>query len=86
MSEEDTEDGETQSTQTRHWLTNDYIAAFIVVMFAVLLALEAFQWLDLQSAPTAVLWAWVFGFLTAIIWVFGGAAAKTAFDAIGGGQ
>lgn len=82
----DEEEGETQTTQSRHWLTNDYLASFLIVTFVVVISLAALGSLNLQTVPTNVLLAWVLGFVTAVVWTFGGAAASAAIESIGGGE
>lgn len=65
------EDGSTDTTQTRHWLTNDALAAWLLVSFVLTVAAGGLGWIDLGAVP----WQWTYPFvllaLGAGTWVFG---------------
>ena len=80
------DDGETTSTQSRWWLTNDIAALVIVASSMVLIGLSAYGALDLTQVPAEIrVGLWLPGFGIAVAWLFGGGAVK-AYQQMAGGK
>lgn len=69
-------DGETQSSMSRWWLTNDALAAVLVVAMALLVLGRA---AGVAQVPASVVQAFVAYTGVAIVWLFGRGAAKLIF-------
>lgn len=83
MSESENEaDGETQSTQSRHWLTNDGLAYLLnLSLIGVLAASAAGYQVELSGTLLTVYAASV---ALANLWAFGSQAASKLGDMMGG--
>lgn len=81
MAEDESEDGETRSTATRHPYTNDALAGALV-LFAI--GLSALYVHHGQSLPGWLAAANLVAILTAVVWAFGAKAFAAAKDAVGG--
>ena len=74
--ESDQEPGETQSSQSRYWLTNDAIALLLVIGFVGTLWLHGFGVIDLSTLPADALLAFLVYVGVAVTWAFGTDAVR----------
>lgn len=71
----------TESTQERHWLTNDAMALALVASLIVFMLITAIGFAKLSVIPKDVLYLYVFAVGSSIAWAFG----KDAVEAWRGG-
>lgn len=79
------EAGETTSTSSRFWLTNDIAALVLDGGFILLLGLAAAGWVDLHSVPLELRMQLIALTGIATAWLFGGGAVS-AWQSIQGGR
>lgn len=86
MTDQDTDanHGETQSTASRWWLTNDVAALILVGGFVGLVALNAGGAVDLRAVPLELRLHLTLISGVATAWLFGGGAVK-AWQSVQGG-
>lgn len=77
--------GETTSTSSRFWLTNDIAALVLDGGFVLLLGLAAAGWVDLRAIPLELRMQLIALTGIATAWLFGGGAV-TAWQSIQGGE
>jgi len=80
---ESNEDGETQSAESRHWLTNDGLAYILnLSLIAIVAASAAGYTVELSGTLLSVYAASI---ALANLWAFGSQAASKLGDMLGGG-
>lgn len=80
--EECKSDGQTDSTQSRHWLTNDLIAGLLNLSLVMFVGLSVLGYG--VTPPDLIMKVYVASVLLANLWAFGAQAAKRLSDMIGG--
>lgn len=80
------EPGETQTPASRYWLTNDALAAWIMVTLPLMLLLAAAPWpgLSFEGVPTNWILVYALAAGAATAWAFGSGAVSGVLDRIGG--
>lgn len=77
---------DTDSTATRHWLSNDLAAGWLLVSTSALIGLDAAGLIDLAGVPTELRVAYLIPSAgIAVAWLFGGGAVR-AWSKVSGGK
>lgn len=79
MSANEDEPGETESTQSRYWLTNDLLTAGL---FLLMVGLNVAYFYASQQIPLWLQGVDGFAMTLAVVWAFGSKAATTALEVI----
>lgn len=78
----DGDSGQTESTASRWWLTNDILAFGLVASLIAVVLAHLGTSLNLQTFPQEVLYLYSFSVASAVAWAFG----KDAVEAWRGGK